>query len=740
MIIMKYEIQFARVTCYGKLQDRFLTCQHLKSPELTKQSMGDIFSLIEILSPWFPTAQIGQLIINNFSKFYYQGGSTSDLVNFEEALKKVNESLAEVTQNGETEWIGKLNGILAVMVEGNLHLALTGRAEGYLFREGKLNHLTADLNSDAEIHPLKTFSNVISGELKTHDKLLFANKDLLEHISIESIQQIITLNNASLAASQIVKLLRKARTKKVNLIILDLYSKEEISNENISQNLEEVYYLDKSNESVIGRLMTVLNSLILPPLKFLSGLIVGLKKRKKKIAPLPTLETQKKIPEIPPENNEDKFHREFLSDDNRDNLLKDEEINYSPDYVHYYNSQKNKKPRFENFLQIAKLLGQKIYQGLRTFWLWIWEMAKDKKRRKFLYIAGAIIIILILFLVIGAGSKKSGVGNLEAQKILDEANGLEKEGVHLLSSGDENAAKDKLSQAMEKLVTIETNPFVSADAANLMSQIYLNLDKLTSTTRFEKLTAINSLPENAKGLTVISGNAYAFTDEVIYKANLLGGSPEKVASIAKGKGSFVTASRSDKTIYFYTSNQYVFEFNTVNEQLIQTKISDSKWETANSIAYYSSSLYLLDGVVGQIYKHASSADLFKAGGEYIATSKVNLKQGISMAIDGSVYVLKSNGQAVKLEKSRETDFSLKDIPTPYNTLKEPTKIYTDADTPSIYVLDRGQKRILEFDKDGDFRHQYALPSSFDQLSDISVSIKSRKIWILEKNNIYEIDI
>src|SRR3989344_1314450 len=175
---MSYEIQFARVTNSGKLTDRFLTCQHLQSEDVAKSSMGEIFALVEILSPWFPTAQIGKLIINNFAKFYYEGGSTSDLVNFENSLKHINEDLAQITQEGETYWIGNLNGILAGIVESNLHLAPSGKIDAFLFRDGKVNHLTSGISDTSQSHPLKTFSNVISGELKNHDKILITNKEI----------------------------------------------------------------------------------------------------------------------------------------------------------------------------------------------------------------------------------------------------------------------------------------------------------------------------------------------------------------------------------------------------------------------------------------------------------------------------------------------------------------------------------------------------------------------------------
>jgi len=736
---MNFEIQFARVTNFGKLQDRFLTCQHLKSADLSKSSMGDIFALIEILSPWFPTAQIGQLVINNFSKSYWLGGSTSDLLNFEEALKKVNEGLAEATQNGETDWIGNLNGILAVVVDNNLHLAVTGRAEAYLFRDGKFNHLTDDAQGGGEVHPLKTFSNVISGELKAHDKILIANKDLFDQLSIESIRQIITLNNPSVAASQITKLLRKSHIKKANLIIIDLYSKDEISSETISPNPEEVFYLDKSGESIVGRLNAIGN--MLSPISKAIGsmLIKGIKAIGGLIKRKPV--TLKEKDEVSP--TQDKFHKEFLADEDRDGLLKDEEIKYSPEYVHYYNSQKQKgqsQPFLSKGLSLSKVITQKVGSTLKTFGHWIWDIARDKNRRKFLYIGIAVILVLIIALVIGLRTKNSKVGNLASQKILDEAISLEKQGESLISAGSDAEAKDKLALAIEKATTIKDSAFVGGNANEVLANAYQNLDKLTSTSRFNNLTSAVALQDQAKGLIVISGDVFLYTDDSIYKGSLLGGEPTKVTSIGKGKGNIAAATRADKIIYLYTSNQYLFEFNSVTSKLTQVSIADSKWETANAISNYVGTMYLLDGVLGQIYKHTSNQDTFAAGDSYINPANINLKQAVSLAIDGNVYVLKGNGQVLKIQKSKLQDFSLQDTPSPWDKITEPIKIFTDSDTPSIYVLDNGQKRILEYDKDGHYIHQYALDDNLDKITDFNVSSKARKIWILVKGSVYEINI
>lgn len=747
---MHYEIQFARITNSGKLPDRFLSCQHLESKDLTKTSMGEIFTLIEILSPWFPSAQIGQAIINNFVNTYFQGGSTSDLVNFENSLKKVNENLAQITQNGETDWIGNLNGILVAIVEDNLHLSPTGKSEAYIFREGKINHLTHGLTDTTELHPLKIFTNIVSGQLKPHDKILVTNKTLFNFLSLESVRQIIILNTPAVAALEISKLLRKAKTRNVNLIIINLLSKEESSKE-IIRDLDNVYYLDKSTESFGGKIKQ-LGTALSPIAKIISlGLLKIFASAIQKISSIFNQKFSKGKKETSSIAT-DKFENEFIAKDARDDhLLKDEEIKYSPDfYVHYYQekkAEKEKKNRLKNFT--ARFL--KI---CRSFALWLVNIARDRNKnrfanlvthfvhnkRKFLYIALALIFILIIGLVIGLRGKNSNVGNLEAQRILDEAIAAQKEAKNSLLAGNQEKAKEKFILAIEKAQNISKNPLVTKDAEGVLTTSYQELDKLTSTTRFNKLKPIVTLSDNAKGFFITSGETFIITETDVYEATLLGGNPQKIATLPKNKGSFVAGTNLNNILYLYTSNQNLFELEPSSGKLSQTKIAeDGRWETANALSSYVGSIYLLDGIVGQIYKHSSDKETFSKGEEY-TTNNSNLKQTVSFAIDGAIFVLKKDGQAVKYQRSKLQDFSLKNIPTPWNKISGPKKIYTDSDTPSLYVLDTTQKRILEFDKDGFYIRQYALPSNFEKISDFNVSVKSKKIWILNENSIYEISI
>jgi type II secretory pathway pseudopilin PulG len=733
---MRYEIRFAKITTNDRLVDRFLNSQEKISQDLTKAFMGKVYTLVEILSPWQANSQVGQSIINSFSNSYYQDGSTSDLANFEEALKKVNENLAQLTQNGETSWIGNLNSILAVIVENKIHLAQCGRAEAYIFREGKINHITYGLTQNQfETHPLKTFTNVISGELKVNDKILFANPDLFKSIDIESIKELATINSSNEALFQIAKILKKKHVNNVNVVLLDFLDSESSAVQTLSGS-KNIIHLDKPLESIWTHLSRFWRQFLKP--------VLGFFMRHTKKAGEQTFNftksyvskmRDKKPGELP--KKKDIFENEFLGDTKEDNILKDEEITYSPEFqVHYYEQQKKEKEhQSKPIIKIWSVFSALIIKFLEFIWLTF----KDKKRRPYLLVVVAVIILTILGLSINAKRQNSQnkMNLLEAQNTLKEAETLQKEAKLAGMSNDQDAAKKLYAEAIEKAESVKSNAVTRQSAEEVLKVSYGELDKLTATTRFASMNKLAEMDKEPKAVFVISGEVYLVTKDEIYKTTLNGGKPQKIASLPKNNGEFQFGAVSSQYLYLYTSSQKVYSFNLTNEKIALLQVEEGNWETANSMSYYAGNLYLLDGIIGQIYRHAVESSPASKGETYINSPSIDIKNSKSVSIDGSIYVLRANGEVVELQKGRLVDFSLKDLPIPNSKIENPTKIYTDTDITSIYILDLAKKRIVEFDKDGKYVHQYALPNDFEDIKDFSISSKAKKIWILNDGGLYE---
>jgi hypothetical protein len=733
---MEYEIKYARITTTGKLPDRFLNCQSRASSDISKAYMGTFFSLVEIISPWFATSQVGQSIINTFYQSYYNGESTSDLDNFEEALKAVNDNLTKITQAGETNWVGNLNAVLAIQIENKILLAQTGKAEAYIFRQGKINHLTYGLaQNPAEIHPSKTFSNITSGELREHDKVLIANPQLFVSLDLDTIREVISFNTPSQAVLQIAKLLKRKKERLVNVSIIELVSLEEASrmpDDNLSDNI----HLDKPIDTVWTHTEKFWQDYLSPVLNFTGKslqIFANFVFTKTKAYLAKAKERKPKMV-----LNNDKFHKEFLQTlKSEEGLLKDEEIQYSPELnVHYY-EQKEKKLHNQNRFQAFN----KSISLCSDLFVWAQKFLKNKNNRRYALIGLGVLCLIIIFFIVSArqGSGKK-MSLLDAQTILKSAQGAQKDGKNFFIAGENEDSLLSYEKCIEQAKKVVNIVALKDESTKLLSSCELESDKLTNTTRYTDLKPILALQQDIKDVFVLSGQTYLTTSSEIYRQIAGSSQTEKIASLPKNEGDILFGASSSQSIFLYTSINKIYEYNVSNDDLVVSKNADASWQKANAMEFYNSNLYLLDSNAGQIYKYAYTNGTFSASQNYLNAGFNKIKNAVSLVIDGSIYTLNSTGEVQKVQSGKVQDFPISDIPAPFDKILSPKSIFTGADTNSIYLLDTSKKRIIEIDKEGHFTRQFALPDGFNNINDFVVSSKAKQILIINKNSLYEISI
>ena len=107
-----------------------------------------------------------------------------------------------------------------------------------------------------------------------------------------------------------------------------------------------------------------------------------------------------------------------------------------------------------------------------------------------------------------------------------------------------------------------------------------------------------------------------------------------------------------------------------------------------------------------------------------------------MAIDSSVYILFPDGSIRKYTRAQPDSFSLTGLDTPFSN---PTKIFTDKETESVYVLDSGNSRIVKLSKDGAFQKSYPVDRA-GQAKDFEVMEQDNKILLLSNDKIWEISL
>lgn len=156
------------------------------------------------------------------------------------------------------------------------------------------------------------------------------------------------------------------------------------------------------------------------------------------------------------------------------------------------------------------------------------------------------------------------------------------------------------------------------------------------------------------------------------------------------------------------------------------------WGEAGGLGVYFGNVYVLDRTSKQILKYVSTS------GGYVKTSyfangttpDVSSAQGI--AIDGSIWVLLKDGTVLKFTRGNPDNLTLSGLDKNFSS---PTRIFTNADSNNVYVLDNGNSRIVVFDKTGAYQSQYVSPVLKDA-KDFEVTESAKKAFVLSGDKIY----
>lgn len=158
----------------GRSQEPYIIAFHSASDNISGASLGTLFGFFEVEIHDEDAAYIVNFLASVAKKEYFANPKRSPEESFESALHRINVALAEIVKHGNVSWLGHLHGALGAVSQNTLHFSVTGEGEIYLARAETIRSISAGLvESGIEPHPLKTFTEVSSGELFDAD-LVFA--------------------------------------------------------------------------------------------------------------------------------------------------------------------------------------------------------------------------------------------------------------------------------------------------------------------------------------------------------------------------------------------------------------------------------------------------------------------------------------------------------------------------------------------------------------------------------------
>ncbi len=197
---------------------------------IEESALGSLY-IVAQLSGNENSLHLTNLLSSLIKREYYLLPHRGPIESLEAGLKKANQALSEVANQGNLDWLGKMHFICAALnKEKELFLTQTGEAQAWLCREGQLVSITKKLVPPAaKAHPAKTFQSVISGTVGPNDKILLGTPAIFDSFSLPGLKQIFSQPKISLIADQIQKVLREEKKPPtLGALLLEITIDEEI--------------------------------------------------------------------------------------------------------------------------------------------------------------------------------------------------------------------------------------------------------------------------------------------------------------------------------------------------------------------------------------------------------------------------------------------------------------------------------------------------------------------------------
>ena len=371
------------------------------------------------------------------------------------------------------------------------------------------------------------------------------------------------------------------------------------------------------------------------------------------------------------------------------------------------------------------------------------------------------ILLLVVTVTLVTRSRKPGTSAASTNQnntLLDAAQQLQAKAAAALSINppQEIEASNEVTQALAKLQEIKDPSDSQTERLNtIWDNLTTQADILSKTNRLTPATTYSFL-SSATGMAATLPYFYGFGSPAALLRTGKGDASQTQATVdlpdsADAIISLSSSNETDTAAYVLTRKNRVFRITQSGQQTSLRHLSPSTGDfaTADAINSYNGNIYLLDGKTGLLWKYAASGGgTYAKGVSLLDINKYDIKKSVSLAIDGSIYVLKADGSLDKFTSgTQESGFSLQGIPTINSKLVMPLKVITSDTMQSIYVLDggvtsgeRSTARLLEFNKSGAFIRQYAFPKDYTRVTSFDINPAQKKLWILNNGQVAEFDL
>ena len=389
----------------------------------------------------------------------------------------------------------------------------------------------------------------------------------------------------------------------------------------------------------------------------------------------------------------------------------------------------NPKRVMDGIKRVKSTAGEKTKTGIQSF-----NRLPKMSKYILLVMVCAVFLIIIGTSLVHKQKQREEANTIYANAITEIEQKIDTAEASLIY-GDEEQARLLLADATDLLSTTPQN---RATDDGKESELNERIDTLQKDLRkivdveSQQLTDLASVEGEPVASIVLDDNTYVLTKSglLYWKSNETDWVNLELATPIDAE---IVAATSEGETFYITDNQgRLGILDAVNANY--TPVNTDR--NASDVTFFSNRIYALSPDNGQIYKHLASGETFDGGTAWVISNISDLTSGISLAIDGFVWVLNSDGGLLQYLSGSQQEWSAEFIDP---ALASPTELWTDIDSEYLYILDASESRVLIFDKDGGFISQYVSDRLSDAV-DIIVSEESGRAQILTQDEIIEFNL
>ncbi|MDP2685538.1 MAG: hypothetical protein Q8P20_11010 [bacterium] len=769
-----YSFDFDKLLIFDHNKSRS-TCHVFVSNQspVEEKNLGKLVLLAEITSNDRINLDIINTIQEEIKTSYYNTDDLQIEAALEKALEQANQRIADMVGDYDTNWLDKLNIVVAVLKDNNLHFAHIGRLYVFLTRNNKITNIiesTESADAFAEpINPLKAFSNIISGDLESDDRLFFCTASLLDYLSQEKIKKTIQDNQPNRAIELMEGLLAE---NSANTAFCALALK-------INEELQSTTQSQAYNQSIVNEVSgqpTVVRPQYNTPLEHFTDSQSSMERLQEK----KDMANQVLAPSM------GKYLKKLfvnalsgISDFVKLKLMKQSprRLRFEKEVKDYRPAQTSKtetkqsfrqKPRGQGFIKVLKSIGSfigslllsifslfkksdqiinKVVSTPKTFSQKVTNVInrfiKLPVLSKFLLLAAIVVAFFLaqnVFTSVLSQQTQEESIKFDQTIPLVSQNILKAEAA--LSYDNEDGAKELLTEAKNMLNEL---PQKEEFQKNKINELFNDINTILEKTRrianmaTNQIANFSSVDESVNISSIIKINDQIFgfdrSKKTIYRADIDSGEIDSF-ELSNLENTFqYSAPYGDNIILFNSANGLdEFDSDSNSAEAINFSLPIDDVNISN-ITTYENRIYLIDINNSQILRASRITGGYGQAIEWLEDD-TDLSNSVSLAVDGNVYVLNNNGQAYRLFQGVQQTWDLSIIDPALNNAN---KLITDTAIDNLFILDSQGKRIVEFTKEGQLINQY-MSEGFSDLRDMAIDWKNKTTYILNGNNIVSIDI